>query len=166
MYDLGFLSGDQLYYTMRYIEGNNFSQIIREREIDLEERLRILRSAALAVEYAHSQGLWHRDIKPQNILVGSLGDACVTDWGLVSVRPNQKYELNLPKIVVNRTSYIMPPIPDQLLERTNTAVTATQGPVIGTFEYMSPEQVRSESPGGSFGCLGLSSPQKQHLMDF
>lgn len=142
VYDLGFLSGNQLYYTMRYIEGTSFNEIIVNAELD--ERLRVLRSAALAVDYAHSQGLWHRDLKPQNILVGQLGDTYVTDWGLVSIQPDRRYELNLPRIVVERATYV---IPDRLLEETDKAVTSATGVIVGTPAYMAPEQCMGENCG-------------------
>lgn len=135
VYELGFLMGDQLYYTMRYIDGHPFSELTEK--VDLKEQLRILRNAALAVSYAHSEGLWHRDLKPQNILVGPFGDTYVTDWGLVSVQPGCRYEINLPRIVVEQSTYIMP---DNLLQSTKKAVTTAIGVILGTPAYMSPEQ--------------------------
>ena len=135
IHELGFLTEGQLYYTMRYIDGNTYDEIIYN--IDLIERLRILRSAALAVDHAHEQGLWHRDLKPNNILVGALGDAYVIDWGLVSVEPNRNYRLNLPRIIVERQTYVMP---DSLLDDTSEAVTTHAGSIVGTPAYMAPEQ--------------------------
>lgn len=138
VYDIGFLGGDQLYYTMRYIEGNTFNQLIDQ--VELKERLRILRSAALAVDHAHSKGLWHRDLKPQNILVGKLGNTYVIDWGLVSIEPGHDYKLNLPRIVVDRAPHV---VPDHLLKETEQAITGPFSPqraTLGTPAYMAPEQ--------------------------
>src|SRR5882757_8903157 len=64
VYDLGFLNEGQLYYTMRYVEGKPLSALASSMTV--EDRLRVLRSAAIAVDYAHSQSLWHRDLKPQS----------------------------------------------------------------------------------------------------
>lgn len=139
VHELGFIEKGQLYYSMRYVDGQQFSEIMQE--VELEERLRILRSAALAVDFAHSQGLWHRDLKPQNILVGLLGDTYVIDWGLVTVQQGREYKLNLPRIVVGKDTYILP---DRLLEETNEAVTLAGGTIIGTPAYMSPEQFEGE----------------------
>src|SRR5262249_23499024 len=64
IYDLGFFGGNELYFTMRYVDGESLNKLLPK--IDLSERLRILRSAALAVSYVHTLGLWHRDLKPHN----------------------------------------------------------------------------------------------------
>jgi len=150
VHDLGFLGGKQLYYTMQYIEGQPFNKLIHQ--VSLEERLLILRDSALAVHYAHSQGLWHRDLKPHNILVGQFGDTYVTDWGLVSLRPGHEYTLNLPRIMAEQTTYMDP---DEMLDvypqqpatgapagsPTPTGAPAGSPTIIGTPNYMAPEQL-------------------------
>jgi serine/threonine-protein kinase len=136
VHELGFLTEGQLYYTMRYVDGNTLDDIAQK--VDLEERLRILRNAATAVDHAHDQGLWHRDLKPNNILVGSLGDTYVVDWGLVSVQPGREYRLNLPRLIVERKIFVMP---DNLLDETREAVSTITGRIVGTPPYMSPEQI-------------------------
>jgi serine/threonine protein kinase len=136
IHDLGFLEGKQLYYTMSYIEGESFHALMPA--LDLAERVRILRCAALAVSHAHSKGLWRRDIKPQNILVGALGDTYVIDWGLVSVENGKEYRLNIPRIIVERVQYTLP---DKLLVETNEAITGHSEHILGTPSYMAPEVI-------------------------
>jgi serine/threonine-protein kinase len=137
IHDLGFLERKQLYYTMSYIEGETFRSLMHT--IDLPERVRVLRCAALALSHAHSKGLWHRDVKPQNILIGGLGDTYVIDWGLVSVESGKEYKLNLPKVVLDRVQYA---IPDNLIRETEDAITATNDRILGTPAYMAPEQIK------------------------
>lgn len=135
VYELGFLEKEHLYYTMRYVDGSPFNEVMQQ--VDLGEKLRILRGAALAVDHAHSHGLWHRDLKPQNILVGQLGEAYVIDWGLVTVQHGREYKLNLPRIVVEKSTFTLP---DRLLEETNEACTLANDLIMGTPAYMAPEQ--------------------------
>lgn len=139
VHELGFLTEGQLYYTMRYVEGKTLDEV--DDSVDLDERLRILRSAATAVNFAHKEGLWHRDLKPNNILIGLLGDTYVIDWGLVSVQPRHNYQLVLPRIVADRHLLVMP---DNLLDDTRDAVSTTTGRIVGTPAYMSPEQIMCE----------------------
>jgi serine/threonine protein kinase len=141
VHDLGFLEGNQLYYTMSYIESIPLRKLLSS--LELLEKIRILRCASLAVSYAHSKGLWHRDLKPQNILVGPLGDTYVIDWGLVSVQPGKEYKLNIPKIVVGNMELV---VPDNLIRETADAITAQsgEGRAIGTPMYMPPEQLNGD----------------------
>ncbi len=168
VYDLGFFSENELYYTMRYIEGQPFDELLPV--LSLIERVRVLRSAALAVDYAHSRGLWHRDLKPSNILVGSLGDAYVIDWGLVSIQSGMSYSLDIPKIVVESVTY---DFPDHLLERTCGAITAASGGgLMGTVPYLSPEQIEdrhdldARADVWAFGIMLYQALTEEHPIEF
>ena len=75
-------AGDALYYTMPYVEGESLrARLQREGELPVPDTVRILRELVDALVYAHGQGLIHRDIKPDNVLL-SHGHAVVTDFGI------------------------------------------------------------------------------------
>jgi eukaryotic-like serine/threonine-protein kinase len=75
-------SGDLLYYVMPFISGESLRvKLAREGELPIAEAVRILREVVDALAYAHRNGVVHRDIKPDNILL-SEGHAVVTDFGV------------------------------------------------------------------------------------
>ena len=62
--------GDLLYYIMPYVEGESlYARLQRERRLPLEDALQITHDVAAALGYAHSRGVLHRDVKPENILL-------------------------------------------------------------------------------------------------
>jgi hypothetical protein len=70
------------YFTMPYVDGESLrARLIRERELPVPNAVRVLRDVASALAYAHEQGVVHRDIKPDNVLL-SHGIAVVTDFGV------------------------------------------------------------------------------------
>ena len=71
-----------LYYVMPFVEGESLrARLDREKQLPLEDTLRIAREVADALSYAHQHGIVHRDIKPENILLAR-GHARVADFGI------------------------------------------------------------------------------------
>ena len=82
VYDSGETAG-QLWFTMPFVEGESLrDRLTRERQLPLEDAVRVAREAAEALGYAHEQGIIHRDIKPENILLTKDGNTLVADFGI------------------------------------------------------------------------------------
>ena len=80
-----YAAGDQdghLYIAMRYIEGRDLKQILRDGVLAPERAIAICRQVASALDAAHEQGLVHRDVKPSNILLDASDRAYLADFGL------------------------------------------------------------------------------------
>ena len=80
IYDLGRNTAGALFYAMKRVEGTPWKAVLREQS--LAENLEILMKVADAVGFAHSRGVMHRDMKPENIMLGDFGEVLVVDWGL------------------------------------------------------------------------------------
>src|SRR3989454_9464925 len=81
LYDSGEADGF-LFYVMPYVKGQSLRQrLYREKLLPIEEALSIIRHAAAALGHAHAQGVIHRDVKPENILLYE-GEAMVADFGV------------------------------------------------------------------------------------
>ncbi len=81
LYDSGAAEG-VIYYVMPYVEGESLrDRMDREKQLSVEDALRIATEVGGALAYAHSHGIVHRDIKPENIML-SAGTAVVADFGI------------------------------------------------------------------------------------
>jgi serine/threonine protein kinase len=122
---------------MRFLRGKTLSNVIgeyhqsrREGHVDSRERRRLLGmflSVCNAVAYAHSRHILHRDLKPDNVILGNFGEVYLLDWGLAR-------ELELPD--PGRGQTVPPPL---LLQFTP----GIRGP--GSPAYMSPEQAANRA---------------------
>lgn len=72
----------QLFYSMRKIEGVSWSQVIRNQQSVLTENIERLLTVCNVIALAHSKNIIHRDIQPDNIIVGEFGELWVVSWGL------------------------------------------------------------------------------------
>lgn len=116
VHDVGVLPDGRVFYAMKYVRGSRLDEYTAENS-SIRERLRKFQSVCDAVAFAHAHGVIHRDLKPQNIMIGSFGEVLVLDWGVA-------------KTVDHRFARI----------DTDWA----QGTIVGTRDYMSPEQARGE----------------------
>ncbi|MCM8530538.1 MAG: protein kinase [Lentisphaeraceae bacterium] len=150
VYDIGIESSGQAYFTMKLVTADNLGNIIKNlrkqnkeylEKYPLNRLLEIFCDICDAVAFAHSKGVLHLDLKPDNIQVGDFGEVLVCDWGLSRFRPD------LVKEEGTSVNYV------------NGQLTM-HGQVFGSPGYMSPEQASSgretldhRSDIYSLGCL-------------
>jgi serine/threonine protein kinase len=84
VYETGALPDGRVFYAMKLVTGARLDRRL-ESNPPLGERLRVVQRVAEALAYAHSQGVPHRDLKPQNVMVGAFGEVYVMDWGVEGV---------------------------------------------------------------------------------
>ncbi|MBL8936848.1 MAG: protein kinase [Archangium sp.] len=82
IYDVGRTAEGRLFYTMRLVRGAPLRSLLERPERPGLNLVRHVLDAARAVAFAHERSILHRDLKPENVLVGSLGETQVADWGL------------------------------------------------------------------------------------
>jgi len=95
VYDAGALDGEGPFFAMKLVQGQDLHQAVANGSAgNVRRRLEILLRVCDAVAYAHSKSWIHRDLKPDNILLGAYGEVLVADWGLAwslqSERPGPK----------------------------------------------------------------------------
>ncbi len=99
------------YLVMEYVEGVTLRDLLEERKLTPEEALQLVPQICSALEYAHSKGVIHRDIKPENLILDRQQNLKIADFGLSKILGEKQFSR---------------------LTATNT--------VMGTYEYMAPEQ--------------------------
>jgi serine/threonine protein kinase len=147
------------YYAMRFIEGDSLEEAIERfhadaelrkdagrRSLGLRQLLRRFTDVCNTIEYAHSRGVLHRDIKPNNIILGRYGETLVVDWGLV--KPMGRADSD-----TEAGDQTPPPCPGRACAET------LPGHVLGTPGYMSPEQAegRPDRLGPRTDVYGLGA---------
>lgn len=107
LYDSGEAQG-VLFYVMPYVAGDSLrARLHRERQLPLADALRIVREVAGALEYAHSLGIVHCDVKPENILL-SQGHALVADFGVARAIAAAADHAPDPASVAGTIAYMSP----------------------------------------------------------
>lgn len=138
IHDVGVAEDGRPFIAMKLIRGHSLSELLARRtspEDGLASFVKIFEQVAQTMAYVHRQGVIHRDLKPQNIMVGAFGEVQVMDWGmgkrLAQIEPEGE-----------RTAA---PVDGDVLPNDCNPNATRAGAVIGTPAYMSPEQARGES---------------------
>jgi serine/threonine-protein kinase len=147
VYDLGADAHGAAFFTMKRVRGMTLEQVldkIRVRNNPDEETLReysrhklltVFGSACLAVHFAHTRGVLHRDLKPDNVMMGDFGEVYVLDWGLAKVMG----DASVPESARDRAV-----TPDAFLDDAREAPRTAHGSIMGTPGYMAPEQIHGD----------------------
>lgn len=118
----GTLDDGRPYYVMGLVRGDSLAQQIGSRR-PLRERVDLVARVAEIVAYAHDEGVLHRDIKPDNVMIGAFGEVVLVDWG-IAVREG---EADRPGMTLDQEFL--------------------SGTVVGTPAWMSPERIRGRAVG-------------------
>ena len=144
VYGLGTYGDGRPYYAMRFIKGDSLKEAIEafhadqslrqdpgRRSLELRKLLRRFTDVCNAIEYAHSRGVLHRDIKPGNVIVGKHGETLVVDWGLA--KPMGRSEVGSGERTLRPSA-------------ASGSAQTLPGLAMGTPAYMSPEQAEGDLP--------------------
>jgi serine/threonine protein kinase/formylglycine-generating enzyme required for sulfatase activity len=153
IHDLGVMDDGTLYFTMKLIEGMSLGRVVKllqqqagtlkdkdgtlvapdaesaaaQKKWTVEEKLLTFLKVLDGVGFAHSRGVVHRDLKPDNVMLGSHGEVLVVDWGIAKVLGSADTQNELVRKVASL--------------RDQQSVSATMdGSAMGTLYYMPPEQ--------------------------
>ena len=119
---------------MQFVEGETLAARLKQGRLSPDEALDVVSQVADALAAAHRQGVVHRDIKPQNIMLTSRGGLKVLDFGLAKRAPSGPAS-----------------------EEMTLSTVGQSGRVVGTAPYMSPEQVKQESVDGRSDLFALGA---------
>lgn len=146
IHDIVWEKDQPLFYTMKLVKGRTLQAILNDlskstpevvSEFKLPHLLTIFRKVCDAIAFAHSKGVLHRDLKPDNIMVGEFGEVQVMDWGLAK----RKVTTGAPMDELGTEDWIRNPLSaiDEKFQGT------LHGAVLGTPSYMSPEQAQGRN---------------------
>ena len=153
VYELARRSEDgQPFYTMRFIRGRTLAESARAYHLkqeagkagrlDLAVLLNAFVGVCNAVAYAHSRGVIHRDLKPQNVVLGDFGEVVVLDWGLAKLVGRPEEASAFPSVALGESEDHTATMPGQ---------------VLGTPSYMAPEQAEGAVANQQSDVYGLGA---------
>lgn len=135
VHDAGTDPAGHPYFTMRFIRGRSFAAALDAQDLGPTTLLRHFLSVGDAVAHAHARGVVHRDLKPDNLMLGPHGETQVVDWGVARVLDDADLDPALASP-----------------EREGQTVAGAR---VGTSAWMSPEQARGEPVGPSSDVFSL-----------
>jgi serine/threonine protein kinase len=150
VHELGLDQRGKVYFTMRLVKGRTASEVFAYAKAEQNDwtttrALEVVLKVCDTMAYAHDKGVLHRDLKPQNVMVGRFGEVYVMDWGLAKVLgQTDRHDLRIAKDASTGVSRIDSARKRDAEGDTGSSVVSMDGQQLGTPSYMAPEQARSE----------------------
>jgi formylglycine-generating enzyme required for sulfatase activity/serine/threonine protein kinase len=151
VHELGLDQHGKVYFTMRLVKGRTAREVFVEShngstDWPLTRALEIVLRVCDTMSYAHDKGVLHRDLKPDNVMVGKFGEVYVMDWGLAKVVGQQdRVDLRIRPEAASSHSQIDSARKRDAESDDGSSVVSMDGQKLGTPSYMPPEQGRSEA---------------------
>ena len=145
VHDMGLMPNGAPYFAMKHVRGRSLKDLIetlrrepergaRDGTLSRYKLLQIFTQVCMGVEYAHSEGVLHRDLKPDNVMVGDFGEVFVMDWGIAKLR----------RLRLTEERDDDPTLREFDIAQTAEHTLTQAGAIFGTPGYMSPEQARGD----------------------
>ena len=152
VYDVGGEDNHQPFFVMRYMSGGSLSDMIKRGKFSLRDAAVVIERLAAALDHAHSQGIIHRDIKPDNVLFDTSNNPYLSDFGVAKFTESLVSSTN--QEVIGTPAYISP---EQALGEDVDHRADVYG--LGAMLY---EMLTGERPFGKETVIGLAL---QHVND-
>jgi len=144
IHDVGVDEQGRYFFVMKYVQGETLESVIEKlaageptylARYSTEARIEIFLGLLHALEYAHAQGVVHRDVKPANVMVGRFGEVVLMDWGIAKPIAERRDPAAIAEGALKTAD-----------GGARDRLYATRvGSLIGTPAYMSPEQARGDN---------------------
>ena len=146
VYDVGEMEDGGAYLVMELVRGHSLRTLMSTGEIARPQILKVISEVAAALDHAHGQGVIHRDIKPDNVMVRDDGRAVLLDFGLAK------------ELGPAAAHTVRPDTPTEEVEHLTK-----EGAVIGTLSYLAPEQARGRDVGPKSDLFALATTAYEAL---
>ncbi|WP_161967381.1 serine/threonine-protein kinase [Fimbriiglobus ruber] len=137
VYDLGRFPDGRAFLAMKLVRGKTLDRLLGERPAvghEIHHWIQVFEQVCQTVAYAHSRGVIHRDLKPQNVIVSAFGQVRVLDWGLAKILSDPDTPtVEVPSDTLDIDTSPIAPIAENITHH---------GTALGTPGFMAPEQIQ------------------------
>ncbi|MBN2227648.1 MAG: serine/threonine protein kinase [candidate division Zixibacteria bacterium] len=156
--DRGQTADNRYYFVMEYVDGTSFKEIITNPKYTIRQKLEVLTRVLKGLDYAHKNGVIHRDVKPANILIDREGNVQVADFGIAQIVNKPDQEMTSSDVIMGTLAYMSP---EQKLSSANVTL-ATDIYAVGIMLY---EILAGQKPLGRFKLPSEVNPKVDSRFD-